>query len=93
MTGTASTVDQGHGEATPPSTVDKGPAETAPTTEFAKRNVYLAAIVPDALENAVDLLMPDRLEALLDRGAGKVTRECPPASAIDHFCTTTVMTE
>jgi hypothetical protein len=38
-----------------------------PTTEFGKRNPYLAAIVPDAIENAVDALLPDSFEALLDR--------------------------
>lgn len=48
-------------------------SQATPKTEFAKRNVYLAAIVPDALENAVDLIIPDRLEALLDDGAGKLT--------------------
>jgi hypothetical protein len=43
-----------------------------PTTEFGKRNPYLAAIVPDAVENAVDALLPDSIEALLDRRCERV---------------------
>ncbi|WIA11152.1 hypothetical protein OEZ85_011291 [Tetradesmus obliquus] len=38
-----------------------------PTTEFGKRNPHLAALVPDAIENAVDALLPDKFEAFLDR--------------------------
>ncbi|KAF6264216.1 Alpha/Beta hydrolase protein [Scenedesmus sp. NREL 46B-D3] len=43
-----------------------------PTTEFGKRNPYLAAIVPDAIENAVDALLPDAFEAVLDRRCERV---------------------
>jgi hypothetical protein len=43
-----------------------------PTTEFGKRNPYLAAIVPDAIENAVDALLPDSFEAVLDRRCERV---------------------
>uniref|UniRef100_A0A383WJQ1 Fungal lipase-type domain-containing protein n=1 Tax=Tetradesmus obliquus TaxID=3088 RepID=A0A383WJQ1_TETOB len=38
-----------------------------PTTEFGKRNPHLAALVPDAIENAVDALLSDKFEAFLDR--------------------------
>lgn len=31
-------------------------------TEFAKRNPYLERLVPDAIENAVDALIPDKVE-------------------------------
>lgn len=31
-------------------------------TEFAKRNPFLEKLVPDAIENAVDAIMPDQLE-------------------------------
>lgn len=31
-------------------------------TEFAKRNPYLEKLVPDAIENAVDAMMPDQFE-------------------------------
>ena len=30
-------------------------------TEFAKRNPYLEKLVPDAIENAVDVLIPDKV--------------------------------
>eukprot|EP00882_Tetradesmus_deserticola_P016094 GHRQ01017169.1.p1 GENE.GHRQ01017169.1~~GHRQ01017169.1.p1 ORF type:complete len:457 (+),score=187.64 GHRQ01017169.1:227-1597(+) len=42
------------------------------TTEFGKRNPYLAAIVPDAIENAMDALLPDAFEAALDRRCERV---------------------
>lgn len=31
-------------------------------TEFAKRNPYLEKFVPDAIENVMDAIMPDKLE-------------------------------
>jgi hypothetical protein len=31
-------------------------------TEFAKRNPYLEKLVPDAIENAVDAMIPDKFE-------------------------------
>lgn len=34
-------------------------------TEFAKRNPHLEKLVPDAIENAVDALIPDRFEKVM----------------------------
>jgi hypothetical protein len=34
-------------------------------TEFAKRNPHLERLVPDAIENAVDALIPDRFEKVM----------------------------
>jgi hypothetical protein len=31
-------------------------------TEFAKRNPFLEKLVPDAIENAVDAMLPDQFE-------------------------------
>jgi serine/threonine protein phosphatase PrpC len=35
---------------------------TREKTEFAKRNPYLEKLVPDAIENAVDAMIPDKFE-------------------------------
>eukprot|EP00775_Hariotina_reticulata_P006650 gene6650-6875_t len=44
-------------------------------TEFAKRNPVLAKIVPNHMENAVDMLLPNSLEAVLDKAASKTSSE------------------
>lgn len=39
--------------------------KTREPTAFAKRNPHLERLVPDAIENAVDALLPDRLEKVM----------------------------
>lgn len=38
-------------------------------TEFAKRNPLLASFIPDFMENAVDAMIPDALEAKMEKRA------------------------
>lgn len=51
-------------------------------TEFAKRNPYLERLVPDAIENAVDTIMPDKLEKVCNgvgrAGPGELSLQVPP---------------
>lgn len=59
--------------------VDVQPDQTKPSgskklTEFAKRNPFLAKIVPDAIENAVDAVIPDNVEKVC--GVPCVPRFC-----------------
>ncbi|KAI7845000.1 hypothetical protein COHA_001366 [Chlorella ohadii] len=46
------------------------------TTNFARRNPLLAAFIPDCLEDAVDVMLPDAFEAKMERGAQRVARRC-----------------
>lgn len=61
--------------------------QTREKTEFAKRNPFLERLVPDAIENAVDAIMPDKLEKVCvqrrrTRGPrGGLSLEVPPFSA------------
>lgn len=55
-------------------------------TEFAKRNPFLEKLVPDAIENAVDAMLPDQFEKVRCScngrdGTGLATRG-PPATAV-----------
>ena len=66
-TASASAAAPGNGD---PSTTPASATPAAPEkTAFAKRNPVLEKYVPDVLENALDAVLPDRLEAKLDRGA------------------------
>ena len=47
-----------------------------PTTEFGKRNRHLEKLIPDVLENAVDAVLPDAFEKVLDRGCEHAYRKC-----------------
>ena len=51
--------------------VDQGDGKT----EFAKRNPTLEKLIPDCLENALDAVMPDAVEAFLDKKARHAARE------------------
>lgn len=53
-------------------------------TEFAKRNKYLAAVIPDCIENAVDALLPDTFEAKVDRRCHKVAGNVFQDLSIKH---------
>lgn len=50
----------------------------------AKRNPVLAKIAPNQLENAVDRLLPDSLEAVLDKAASKASSASQAADDIAH---------
>jgi len=50
----------------------------------AKRNPVLAKIVPNQLENAVDMLLPDSLEAVLDKAASKASSALQAADDVTH---------
>lgn len=72
----ATTVDDADATITPEKLDDLKTAKMASSgnekTEFAKRNPVLERYVPDFMENAVDKLLPDALEAKMDRGAQRV---------------------
>lgn len=61
---------------------------TKEKTDFAKRNPYLEKLVPDAIENAVDAIMPDQLEKVwvcigVGRlGPGRLSLQVPPFSLL-----------
>lgn len=52
----------------------------------AKRNPVLAKVVPNRLENAVDLLLPNSIEAVLDKAASKTSSELQPNGKMMHAC-------
>lgn len=55
-------------------------------TEFAKRNPYLEKLVPDSIENAVDAMVPDKLEKVhADRKLQHGTEQQPHGPATSVF--------
>ena len=63
--------------------MDTAVADQAGKTEFAKRNPTLEKLIPDFIENAVDAILPDALEAVLDTKARHAAREW---ARLGHGC-------
>jgi hypothetical protein len=54
------------------SSSSSGQQQPREKTAFGKRNATLEKYIPDVLENAIDALLPDALEAKMDRSAAQV---------------------
>jgi hypothetical protein len=63
-----------------------------PSTEFGEQNKFLAALVPDVLEDVVDALVPDELERVLDKACEAVYSESRRSVHFDCYLLDTLGT-